>query len=62
VTRTGYASLRKLETLFRFVEPDSVVAQACGVGLELHRQSTEQLKSGKTFSVLQFTKAGPPGT
>ena len=45
-----------------FVEPDSVVAQARGVRLELQRQWTEQLTSGKALSVLHFRKREGPGT
>ena len=54
-------NLLKLEPLFHFVEPDSVVARARDVGLQVQKQWTEQLKSGKAFSVLQFRKVEQPG-
>jgi SAM-dependent methyltransferase len=62
VTRTGFMSLRKLEPLFHFVEPDSVVAQARGLRLEVQKQWTEELRSGKTLSVLHFRKVERSGT
>jgi len=57
VTPTEFASLRSLESVFRFVEPDVLVARAYDVGLELEYRRTEPLPSAKAFEVLRFVKA-----
>jgi hypothetical protein len=54
VTPTEFTSLRSLESLFRFVEPDELVARARDSGLELTHRRTEPLPSGKAFEVLRF--------
>jgi len=56
VTPTGFTSLRSLESLFHFVEPDVLVAQARNVGLALEYRRTEPLESAKAFEVLRFVK------
>ena len=56
VTRTNYPSLLRLEGIFRFVDPDSVIAHARMAGLELQVRQIEPLRSGKAFDVLQFRK------
>lgn len=56
VTPTEFTCLRSLESLFRFVEPDALVAQARGAGLELESRRTEPLRSAKAFEVLRFVK------
>jgi SAM-dependent methyltransferase len=62
VTPTRFMSLRTLEPLFHFVDPERVVAQARHLRLEVQKQWTEELKSGKAFSVLHFRKVGRSGT
>ena len=56
VTPTPFTSLRKLESLFRFVEPTALVDAARGEGLNLHARHTEALPAGKSFEVLRFIK------
>jgi len=56
VTPTEFASLRSLESLFQFVEPDALVKQAYDAGLELEYRRTEPLRSAKAFEVLRFVK------
>jgi SAM-dependent methyltransferase len=56
VTPTAFISLRSLESLFRFVEPEALVAAARREGLTLRSRRTELLAAGKTFDVLQFVK------
>jgi SAM-dependent methyltransferase len=56
VTPTTFTSLRKLESLFHFVEPLVLVDAARGTGLNLHARHSEPLPSGKSFEVLRFVK------
>ena len=56
VTPTEFTSLRSLESLFHFVEPDALVARAGEAGLELEYRRTEPLESAKAFEVLRFVK------
>jgi SAM-dependent methyltransferase len=56
VTPTTFTSLRKLESLFRFVEPTALVDAARGGGLNLNARHTEALPAGKSFEVLRFMK------
>jgi len=56
VTPTTFTSLRRLESLFRFVEPMALVTAARGEGLDLHARHTETLPAGKSFEVLLFIK------
>jgi len=56
VTPTGFTKLRSLESVFRFVEPDVLMAHAAALGLHLKSRRTEQLKSAKAFAVLRFEK------
>jgi SAM-dependent methyltransferase len=56
VTPTAFTSLRSLESLFRVVEPDALVAAARGGGLTLRHRRTEPLAAGKAFEVLRFVK------
>ncbi|MET0214194.1 MAG: class I SAM-dependent methyltransferase [Vicinamibacterales bacterium] len=58
VTPTAFASLRSLESVFHFVEPDVLVALASDVGLRLDYRRTEPLPSAKGFEVLRFLKVG----
>jgi hypothetical protein len=57
VTPTGFTSLRALESVFRFVEPEVLVAAAAALALQLESRRTERLKSGKEFEVLRFRKS-----
>ena len=57
VTPTRFTSLRKLEALFRFVEPTALVDVARGEGFNLNARHTEALPAGKSFEVLRFMKA-----
>ena len=56
VTPTPFTSLRKLESLFRFVEPTALVDAARGEGLNLHARHTEALPAGKSFDCFRFIK------
>jgi hypothetical protein len=57
VTPTQFTSLRSLESVFQFVEPDVLVARAAALGLPLESRWMEPLESGKAFEVLRFRKA-----
>jgi hypothetical protein len=54
VTPTPFTSLRKLESLFRFVEPTALVDAARREGLKLSARRTEALPAGKALEVLRF--------
>lgn len=56
VSPTKYRSVRRLESLFQFVDPLAVVDRASDAGLALRRAWIEPLRSGKAFTVLHFTK------
>jgi SAM-dependent methyltransferase len=56
VTPTEFASLRTLESVFRFVEPTALVDVARAEGLNLNARHTEALPAGKSFEVLRFMK------
>ena len=56
VTPTGFTSLRSLESVFRFVEPDRFISDATTLGLYPESRRTEPLKSGKAFEVLRLKK------
>ena len=56
VTPTAFVSLRSLESLFRFVDPEALVEAANGEGLALSNRRTEPLAAGKSFEVLRFVK------
>ena len=58
VTPTAFTSLRTLESLFQFVDPDAVVNAAQADGLELRERRTDPLPSGKEFEVLRLVKTG----
>jgi len=58
VTPTKFASLRSLESVFHFVEPDVLVLRASDVGLRLDNRRTEMLPSAKSFEVMRFLKVG----
>jgi SAM-dependent methyltransferase len=59
VTRTAFTSLRRLDSLFRFVDPDAVVAGARASGFELQDHRIESLNGGKAFVVLALRKTAP---
>jgi SAM-dependent methyltransferase len=56
VTPTRFRSLRSLESIFRFADPDALVAQATSHGLAVELQRTDSLDSGKAFEVLWWRK------
>jgi len=56
VTPTRFTSLGALESIFRFVDPDGLVAEAAGYGLRLEWRRGEPLNAGKAFVVLGFRK------
>ena len=55
VTPSAFTILRSLESIFRFVVPDALVAEATALGLAVESRRTEPLPSGKAFEVLRFT-------
>jgi SAM-dependent methyltransferase len=57
VTPTTFVSLQSVESLFRFVEPRTLIEAARGEGLTLDSQRTELLATGKAFEVLRFVNA-----
>ena len=59
VTATTFTSLRKLESLFRFVEPATLVDSARRERLTLNARRIEPLPAGKSFEVLRFIKNAP---
>jgi SAM-dependent methyltransferase len=59
VTPTPFTSLRKLETLFRFVDPADLVDAARDQGLHLSARQTEALPAGKSFEALRFVRGSP---
>src|SRR5262249_1345353 len=56
VTPTAFTSLRKLKSVFRFVEPSALVDAARGQGLSLNARHTEALPAAKSFEVFRFIK------
>jgi SAM-dependent methyltransferase len=54
VTPTAFTSLRSLESLFHFVDPDALIEATSDVGLTLDLRRLEPLPAGKTFQVLRF--------
>ncbi|HEY7190131.1 MAG TPA: class I SAM-dependent methyltransferase [Vicinamibacterales bacterium] len=56
VTPSTYATLRLLESIFTFVDPELLVADAASLGLGLDSRRRERLASFKAFEVLSFTK------
>jgi SAM-dependent methyltransferase len=61
VTPTRFTSLGALESVFRFVDPDRLIAEAAECGLPLGRRRSEQLNAGKAFAVLAFRKVRSNG-
>jgi SAM-dependent methyltransferase len=57
VTQTEFTTLRRLESLFRFVDPDALIASARTAGLALETRRTEPLRTGKSFEVLFLRKS-----
>jgi len=56
VTPTPFTSLRSLESLFHFVDPDALIEVAEDEELTLAFRRTEPLASGKAFEVLRFIR------
>jgi SAM-dependent methyltransferase len=57
VTPTEFSSLRLLEPLFHFVDPDELVAAADDVGLTIEHRRIDPLPGGKAFEVLRFVRS-----
>jgi len=58
VTPTRFTSLRSLESIFCFVDPEALVTAAVGCGLRLESRRTEHLPSAKAFEVLRLRATG----
>jgi SAM-dependent methyltransferase len=56
VTPTRFMSLGALESIFRFVDPDGLIAEAGASGLPLEWRRSERLNAGKAFAVMGFRK------
>jgi SAM-dependent methyltransferase len=56
VASTAFPSLLQLRSLFRFVEPDELIAHARPLGLVLHDRRSEPLRSGKSFEVINLRR------
>jgi ubiquinone/menaquinone biosynthesis C-methylase UbiE len=56
ITPTRFTTLRSLESIFRFVDPEAVVAETATLGLDVKSRRTELLDSGKAFEVLQLLR------
>jgi SAM-dependent methyltransferase len=56
VTPTRFTSLGALESIFHFVDPDCLIAQAAACGLPLEWRRSQQLNAGKTFALMGFRK------
>jgi SAM-dependent methyltransferase len=57
VTPTRFTSLGALESIFRFVDPDGLIAEAAACGLSLDWRRSEPLNAGKAFAVMGFRKS-----
>jgi hypothetical protein len=57
VTSSPFVSLRTLESVFNFVDPDELIVAASSLGLPLRSRWIETLPSAKTFEVLRFARA-----
>jgi trans-aconitate methyltransferase len=55
VTPTPFASLRQLEGIFQFVDPNDLLRRAATLGLAVQSRRTEALPAGKAFEVLHFS-------
>jgi hypothetical protein len=56
VTSSPFVSLRTLQSVFNFVDPDELIAVSSSLGLPLRSRWTEALPSAKTFEVLRLRK------
>jgi len=56
VTPTQFVTLRRLECLFHFVDPDVLSSALAALGVHLESRHTEVLKGGKSFEVLRFRR------
>jgi SAM-dependent methyltransferase len=56
VTPTPFTSLRSLESLFHFVDPDALAAAGGEAGLALRTRRREALPAGKAFEVMRFVR------
>ena len=58
VTPSPYARLQTLESVFRFVAPDTLIAHATELGLTLAARRIVPLPGAKAFEVLRFRRNG----
>jgi SAM-dependent methyltransferase len=58
VTPSPYTRLQTLESLFRFVDPDSLIARANQLSLTLAARRRVPLPGAKAFEVLRFRRNG----
>lgn len=56
VTPTPFRSLYQLESIFHFVDPEALAAQAAACGLPTVQRRVVQLPSGKEFAVLRCSR------
>lgn len=56
VTQTRFVTLRALETLFHFVDPDVLVSAAARLDVRLESRHAEALPGEKAFEVLRFRR------
>jgi SAM-dependent methyltransferase len=57
VTPSPYTSLQTLESLFRFVDPDTLIARTKQLGLTLAARRRVPLPGAKAFDVLRFRRS-----
>jgi len=62
VTPTPFTTLRVLESIFCFVDPRLLIAEAAALGLRVESRRTEHLESSKAFETLRFRRASPRST
>jgi len=62
VTPTPFTTLRVLESIFCFVDPRLLIAEAAALGLRVESRRTEHLESSKAFEILRFRRASRRST
>lgn len=60
VTPTPFVSLKVLESVFHFVDPEELLELALQQPVTLDRRTVEPLPSGKSFEVFRFVKKSAP--
>ena len=59
VTPTRFASLRSLESIFRFVDPDRLMSSAAPLGLRAELRQALPLPAGKVFDMIRLRRCSP---